>query len=94
MLETIPIVKFGERPAEPAKPTDVELGDGAASRDVDPDSQGSAPQAQSLIAGAAATADGTVAADQEPSAGRRSSVGGIAAAATNGNAHDADNQGC
>ncbi|TKA65051.1 hypothetical protein B0A55_12031 [Friedmanniomyces simplex] len=90
MLETIPIVKFGER--EEPKPTDVELADGSGAGEAT--SQGSDAQAGPHAA-AGTTAEDSALTDQEPAAGRRSSAGGIAAAASNAqHIHDQENQGC
>ncbi|KAK0842709.1 hypothetical protein LTS02_016379 [Friedmanniomyces endolithicus] len=91
MLETIPIVKFGER--EEAKPADVELADGSAPREVP--SQESGTLDPTHITAATTTAEDSAPVEQEPVAGQESSAGGIAAAASSTqNINDRDNQGC
>ncbi|KAK4930794.1 hypothetical protein LTR49_002558 [Elasticomyces elasticus] len=89
MLETIPIVKFGDR--EPPKAIDIELADGTTSRDIPTSSDAHAEPRTSTTA----TPGEALLPTQEPATGRRSSVGGIAAASSSKqNVNDIDNQGC
>ncbi|KAK3648037.1 hypothetical protein LTR56_007737 [Elasticomyces elasticus] len=89
MLETIPIVKFGDR--EPPKAIDVELAHGTASRDVPTSSDAAAEPRTSTTA----TPGEALLPTEESATERRSSVGGIAAASSSKqNVNDIDNQGC
>ncbi|KAK5128357.1 hypothetical protein LTR85_003025 [Meristemomyces frigidus] len=86
MLDTIPIVKFGER--EPPKPTDVELADGSIARQGLAESPETARQPDPTISGAEQQQHQD---DSRPLAAE----GGIAPAATHeADAVDADTQGC
>ncbi|KAJ4377691.1 hypothetical protein N0V83_000520 [Neocucurbitaria cava] len=67
ILETIPIVKFGEK--EPAKPTDVELGSTAEARDADgtnADTRAQTTQATAETGATEATATTTAAVTETP----------------------------
>lgn len=105
ILDTIPIVKFGEK--EPAKPTDVELGSTSEARDVNTDgatdvtqndvttAKASTDAPQTTGDGTAAPKDVTVAQGQEHQEGIAPAMPAVAAAATDrdSSAND-ENLGC